>query len=115
MIKSIIYLETFTKDVLKITLNTSSINITIQLPKISILPDLCTGCGICAEICPFGIPQPDGNGKFEIIEPERCTECSACKRNCPAMAILLQEHKGCGCLWDARARSKNPRNNSCCG
>ncbi|MFX0083697.1 MAG: ATP-binding protein [Candidatus Hodarchaeota archaeon] len=99
----------------EITLKPSSIQITITLPKISIDPDLCTGCGICAEICPFGIPQPNNVGKFEIYEPERCTECSACKRNCPAMAILLQERKGCGCLWDARARSKNPQSNSCCG
>ncbi|MBA7623248.1 hypothetical protein ES703_30642 [subsurface metagenome] len=63
----------------------------------------------------FNNTQPSDNGKFKIYEPERCTECSAYKRNCPAMAILLQEHKGCGCLWDARARSKNPQSNSCCG
>lgn len=99
----------------KITLKPASITLQITLPKISIDQDLCTGCGICFEICPFGVPQPDSNGKFEITEPERCTECSACKRNCPAMAILLQERKGCGCLWDARARSKNPNSDSCCG
>ncbi|MCK4781035.1 MAG: 4Fe-4S binding protein, partial [Candidatus Lokiarchaeota archaeon] len=54
-------------------------------------------------------------GKYEIYEPERCTECSACKRNCPTMAIVLQEKKGCGCLWNARYVAKNPQNNSCCG
>jgi ferredoxin len=100
--------------VINITLKPSLISMTIKLPKISISPDLCTGCGICAEVCPFGIPQPSDNGKFEIYEAERCTECSACKRNCPAMAILLQERKGCGCLWDARARSKYPGSNNCC-
>ncbi len=99
----------------KITLKTTSINIKIALPKISIDQELCTGCGICFEICPFGIPQPNNDGKFEILEPERCTECSACKRNCPAMAVLLQESKGCGCLWDARDRAKNPQSDSCCG
>lgn len=99
----------------KIVLKPASINITINLPKISIDQELCTGCGICAEVCPFGIPQLTDNGKFKIYDIERCTECSACKRNCPAMAILLQERKGCGCLWDARARSKNPQSNGCCG
>ena len=100
---------------IKITLKPSSITIQIELPKISIDQGLCTGCGICGEVCPFGIPQSSSNGKFEIVEPERCTECSACKRNCPAMAVILQERKGCGCLWDARARSKNPQGDSCCG
>ncbi|MFW9896686.1 MAG: ATP-binding protein [Candidatus Thorarchaeota archaeon] len=97
------------------TLKPALITIQLNLPKISIDQDLCTGCGICAELCPFGIPHSKSNGKFEISEPERCTECSACKRNCPAMAIILQERKGCGCLWDARARAKNPQSNSCCG
>ena len=100
---------------IEITTKTDLITITLDLPKISIESELCTGCGICAEICPFGIPQANDEGKFEILEPERCTECSACKRNCPAMAIVLQERKGCGCLWDARARKKNPESNSCCG
>ena len=100
---------------IKITLKTASIQIPLVVPKISIDQDLCTGCGICGEICPFGIPQANGDEKFEMFEPERCTECSACKRNCPAMAVILQERKGCGCLWDARARSKNPDSNSCCG
>lgn len=99
----------------KITLKTESIKIPIFIPKISINPDLCTGCGICGEVCPFGIPNPNNEGKYEMIEPERCTECSACKRNCPTMAIILQERKGCGCLWNARAVAKNPQNNSCCG
>lgn len=97
------------------TLKTSSLKIPIIIPKISINPDLCTGCGICGEICPFGIPHPNNEGKYEMYEPERCTECSACKRNCPTMAIILQERKGCGCLWNARAVAKNPQTNNCCG
>ncbi|MFX1364095.1 MAG: 4Fe-4S binding protein [Promethearchaeota archaeon] len=99
----------------KITLKSKSVKMAILIPKISINPDLCTGCGICGEVCPFGIPTPDAEGKYRISEPERCTECSACKKNCPTMAILLQEQKGCGCLWNARRVSKNPPNNSCCG
>ncbi|MFX1575004.1 MAG: ATP-binding protein, partial [Promethearchaeota archaeon] len=80
----------------KITLKATSLNIPVIKLKIFINPDLCTGCGICAEVCPFGIPQPNGAGKFEMYESNRCTECSACKRNCPTMAIILQERKGCG-------------------
>jgi len=101
--------------VVKIASKTTEIRMSIVIPKISINPDLCTGCGICGEVCPFGIPIQNDDGKYEIYEPERCTECSACKRNCPTMAIVLQEKKGCGCLWNARYVAKNPQNNSCCG
>ncbi len=98
---------------INITLKTESVSVPFELPKIYITPDLCTNCGICGEICPFGLPHPNNSGKFEISEPELCTECSACKRNCPTMAIVLQEKKGCGCLWNARAEAKNQKNNSC--
>ncbi len=77
--------------------------------KIFINPDSCTGCGICAEVCPFGLPEMNESGKFFIKNPEQCVACSACQRNCPVNAILLEEQIGCGCLWDARARLKSKK------
>jgi ferredoxin len=82
--------------------------------------DVCNGCGLCAEVCPFGLPQTNSSGKYEINKPELCTECSACKRNCPVQAIILNERKGCGCLWNARGVAKNAKKGistetSCCG
>ena len=93
--------------------------------------ELCNGCGICGEVCPFGLPQATNSGKFEIIEPESCTQCTACKRNCPTQAIILEEQVGCGCLYNARGVAKNAKktqnacstegaekansNSSCCG
>lgn len=83
--------------------------------KIFIDRNICTACGLCEEICPFGLPQQDADGKYTIKDAHLCTECSACKRNCPVHAIVLQEQQGCGCLWDARGRAKN-QNQSCnCG
>ena len=82
--------------------------------RIYINPSKCTGCGLCTEVCPFGLPQPNNSGKYDIKKPELCIECSACSRNCPAQAIIGQEQKGCGCLWDARKRAKNPDSDSCC-
>ncbi|MFX1589354.1 MAG: 4Fe-4S binding protein, partial [Promethearchaeota archaeon] len=78
-------------------------------------PSRCTGCGLCGEICPFGLPASNSDGKFEISNPELCTECSACSRNCPTQAIIMQEIEGCGCLWNARARAKNEKKSCNCG
>ena len=85
--------------------NKDNIRISIDLSK-------CTGCDLCGEICPFGLPRSNDSGKFEISEPDLCTECSACQRNCPAQAIIMQEQLGCGCLWDARKRLNN-KDESC--
>lgn len=91
-----------------------SLNITeiIKSLRIFINKDICNGCGLCGEICPFGLPKPNEDGKFEITNANLCTECSACKRNCPTQAIIMQEQPGCGCLWNVRSRIKNP-NQSC--
>jgi ferredoxin len=89
--------------------------------RIFIDKQTCNGCGLCGEICPFGLPQVTDSGKYEIRNPDLCTECSACKRNCPTQAIVMNERKGCGCLWDARGRAKSTEkryttDNSCtCG
>ena len=80
--------------------------------RILINEPLCTGCGLCGELCPFGLPKPSDNGKYEIMNPELCTECSACQRNCPTNAIIMREHVGCGCLWNARQQAKS-KGNSC--
>ncbi|MBD3196576.1 MAG: 4Fe-4S dicluster domain-containing protein [Candidatus Lokiarchaeota archaeon] len=82
--------------------------------KITINQDLCISCGICVEVCPFGLPSKTESGKYQITNPEKCIECSACKKNCPTFAIRMTEQKGCGCLWDARARAKNPDDTCCC-
>ena len=89
-------------------INKSDIRINIDSSK-------CTGCGLCEEICPMGLPKKNKLGKYNIIDPKSCTECSACQRNCPAQAINMNEQVGCGCLWDARKRINNKEQSlNCC-
>ena len=94
-----------TESELKISLD----KLSIKDFKIYIDENLCSGCGLCGELCPFGLPKPLENGKYDIKNPKLCTECSACKRNCPENAIIMNEKKGCGCLWNARAKAKNSK------
>ena len=92
----------------------------LRSARIFIDVSACNSCGLCGEICPFGLPKANSNGKYEIERPDLCVECSACQRNCPTKAIKMQEQMGCGCLWDARQRLKGAKagkatTNSCCG
>ncbi|NMC07939.1 MAG: 4Fe-4S binding protein [Candidatus Lokiarchaeota archaeon] len=94
--------------------------ILVDLPvvavKIRINSAACSGCGTCAEVCPFGLPERSESGKYAISRPDLCTGCSACKKNCPENAVVMQEQKGCGCLWDvARRRKAGTKDGSCCG
>jgi len=53
--------------------------------------DLCTGCGICGEVCPLGVivvEEETGPG----VRPERepfCIGCGHCEVCCPESALVL--------------------------
>ena len=58
------------------------------MKKAVIDPDLCTGCGICAESCRFGAIDEE-DGVFSAA-PVRCEGCGLCEAVCPASAIHLE-------------------------
>jgi len=87
--------------------------------------DACTGCGMCAVVCPHGVFTV-GGGKAEIIDRDACIECGACAVNCPAGAISVRAGVGCatallmsmakGRANDVQAPSCNcSGGSSCCG
>jgi len=47
--------------------------------------DICTGCGLCAEICRFDAINDD----YQII-PLNCEGCGFCARICPVEAIRME-------------------------
>jgi len=62
--------------------------------------DLCTGCGYCADFCPFHVPRSDRNLWTGIAKMDKCTLCTttgldrivggyepACVKTCPPGAL----------------------------
>ncbi len=54
--------------------------------KIIQTAEVCTGCGMCAAICPSDAVHmvPDAQGfLYPRVDGERCTDCDLCARKCP--------------------------------
>lgn len=52
-----------------------------------IAADLCSGCGLCVDVCRFDAVRAD-NG-FYTIDPMACEGCATCKTQCPDTAITM--------------------------
>ncbi|MFZ1946581.1 MAG: mercury methylation ferredoxin HgcB [bacterium] len=70
---------------------------------------LCSGCGMCATVCPHAVFAMDGR-KARLADPDACMECGACQVNCPAGAIKVDSGVGCAAamIWAALRGRKEP-------
>lgn len=54
----------------------------------------CTGCGMCAEVCPHGV-FAIADAMVSITDKDKCMECGACENNCAFGAIRVASGVGC--------------------
>lgn len=68
-------------------------NRAFTIPVCRVEEELCRGCGICEEVCPYAIPrlkmERDSISLAEI-SPSTCTGCGICAGSCPTGAIKQQ-------------------------
>ena len=50
----------------------------------------CTGCGLCAEVCPFQAIEMDEERQVAVINEALCKGCGACTASCRPSAIDLK-------------------------
>jgi len=55
-----------------------------------IIPELCSGCRICNNLCPYTAISYDPNEKLSSINPVLCKGCGTCAAACPSEAIIAQ-------------------------
>ncbi len=53
-------------------------------------PESCSGCEVCAEVCPTDvIRMDDASGKAVIRYHENCMTCYNCELECPCGSIYV--------------------------
>jgi len=50
--------------------------------------DLCIGCGLCEEICPYGAPKIEE--RISKVREILCRGCGSCAAECPRQAITMR-------------------------
>jgi len=63
--------------------------VTIGMPIPKLIPEKCTSCGICGDVCRYSAIV--NIGKLTLIHPGMCHSCTACWELCPTAALEQSE------------------------
>jgi heterodisulfide reductase subunit A len=65
----------------------------LQDPLIAFVDEgICSGCGICVEICPYEAREMDPYRGISIVHSALCQGCGACIASCPNFACELRNN-----------------------
>ena len=64
-----------------------------NVTTLNIVPEKCTGCGMCKNVCPQGVFEIK-DGKAFIKHKDYCMECGACVKNCSFKALSVKKGVG---------------------
>lgn len=65
-----------------------------NVASLTLMPEKCTGCGRCVEVCPHGVFVV-ADKKASITDRDLCMECGACALNCAFGAVRVNAGVGC--------------------
>jgi heterodisulfide reductase subunit A len=63
--------------------------VTVESATCTVDEELCAGCGMCEEICPYGALKLDTRRGVMRANVVLCKGCGACAATCPSNAITL--------------------------
>jgi len=67
------------------------------MPRMTVDPNYCKGCGLCIAACPKKIIRfseninAKGYNYAECFEQEKCIACKMCYVTCPDVAITIEK------------------------
>lgn len=63
----------------------------IVVGRVSIDPEICRGCALCASVCPASVLEVVGKKSRMVAGEPICFSCGCCTAICPEGAITLTE------------------------
>ncbi len=64
--------------------------VTVEAITSRIDPEICTGCGRCAKVCPYHAIEVDKEKKTARVIEAACSGCGTCGAECPFEAITMR-------------------------
>jgi NAD-dependent dihydropyrimidine dehydrogenase PreA subunit len=84
------------------------------LNTLKFAPELCTGCGVCVDVCPQGVFS-ENSKSVHVVRADACMECGACQVNCPFGAVQVESGVGCAAAMIRAALLRQKQSECSCG